>query len=449
MDRTSRALLLSLMGLVGCFSPEDGDPPPGAETDAGTTGDSPVTTTGFPMTSSTGDEPPASTTEDGSSSGEDETSTGAPGSSTSGTGGSSTGAEPACGDGTAQAGEFCIDALSTLELTATPQRLLVGDLDGNARLDLVYAAVDAGTLGVLLGDGQGGFGQGPAQPLSPQVATLGHFNDDDALDIAYLDTAILLHVVLGDGNGTLPSSSTGASGIGNVALATGDLDNDGYDDVLSVGAGGAIGLAVSDDAGTGTFTATTIEGLGNGLRNGVVVADLDGNDDLDFAFTDVLGEGQVVACRGNGAGGTSSCSPHPVGSLPVGLAAGDIDADGSTDLVAANSVSNTVTVLRGQGNGTFEDGVEVPTGASPQQVALADLDLDGFDDLIVSHTGDAVVHLRLYDPDAGVFGRPWVFDIPAGTPTDIAVGDFNDDGALDVAVGNATEAALSLLLSDA
>ena len=188
---------------------------------------------------------------------------------------------------------------------------------------------------------------------------------------------------------------------------------------------------------------------GNAIRNGVVIVDLDGNDNLDFAFTDILNGGQVTACRGDGTGAASSCDAFAVGGLPVGLAAGDIDGDGSTDLVSADSLSNTATILLGQGNGAFEDGVAVPTGEGPQQVALADLNLDGFDDLVVTHAGDATVRLFLFDPDLGTMEPSAVFDTEVGTPSDIVTADFNDDGAVDIAIGNANESAVGLLLSDA
>jgi len=44
---------------------------------------------------------------------------------------------------------------------------------------------------------------------------------------------------------------------------------------------------------------------------------------------------------------------------------------------------------------------------------------------------------------------PTCFDVVAGVPTEIVVADFNDDGALDIAAGNNTQAEVTLLLSDA
>ncbi len=383
---------------------------------------------------------------------EDPTSSGAS-SATSSTGSaseSSTGVTAECGDGAAQPGEFCIAEVSTLSVGCPPQRVQVGDLDGNGRVDLVYAAVDDAELHIFLGGGDGSFVSGPAEALAPRALTLGHYNDDDDLDIAFLDASIQLNVVLNDGNGSLPGSSSGLSVIGNVEVASGDLDNDGYDDVITAGSGGSIGVALSASGGSGALTPTTVGSVGgSALRNGLVIADLNGNADLDFAFTDILNGGRVVACLGDGDGAASSCNGFAVGDLPMGLAAGDIDGDGSTDLVAADSTSNTVTVLIGQGNGGFEDGVAIPVGNAPNRVALADLDLDGHDDLVVTHMGDASVHVLRYDVSRRAFGSAVVFDVPAGAPTDVVVADFNEDGALDIAAGNDTQAELTLLLSDA
>jgi hypothetical protein len=459
MTLESRALLLLVTCLPACFSPDDPQQSatndadtdlPGSTSGVDSAGDSTLGDPSDPSTtgSSTVD-PSGGSTSSGDPSTDGDSSSGDEGSTGSGEDESSTGAdaEPACGDGTAQPGEFCITELSPADAPCPPERLRAGDLDGNGRIDLVYASVEDAELGIMLGDGDGGFGSGPAEALSPFVPTLGHFNDDDDVDIAFLDSAIELNVVLNDGSGSLPGSSSGVAVIGNVAVATGDLDGDGYDDVVSVGNGSSIGIALSNGGGSGVLTPTTVGQIGgNALRNGIVVTDLDGNADLDFAFTDVLSGGRVVACRGDGSGAASSCEGFAVGNLPVGLAAGDIDGDGSTDLVAADSLSNTATILFGQGNGAFEDGVAVATGTSPQQVALADLDNDGFDDLVVTHSGDATVRVFLFDPDVGTMGRPMVFDVDSGTPT---AADFNGDGATDIAVGNATQSTVSLLLSDA
>ena len=113
----------------------------------------------------------------------------------------------------------------------------------------------------------------------------------------------------------------------------------------------------------------------------------------------------VMACKSHGAaglppdagGGTGSdagpaaCArfgfptrPAPaIGRGARSLAVRDLDGDGKADLVTANAVAGTVSVLLGTGNGAFKAKRDYFSGARPRSVVLADLDGDGILDLVV------------------------------------------------------------------
>src|SRR6185503_7861070 len=59
---------------------------------------------------------------------------------------------------------------------------------------------------------------------------------------------------------------------------------------------------------------------------------------------------------------------------PSALAIGDLNGDGSVDLVVAKAHSSRVGVLLNDRDGTFAPHVDYPTAASPVSVAVADLD---------------------------------------------------------------------------
>src|SRR5262249_56263535 len=125
------------------------------------------------------------------------------------------------------------------------------------------------------------------------------------------------------------------------------------------------------------------------------------------------------------------------------------------DLAVAAHPDNVVSVLLGKGNGTFETHIDYATGngGGNGAVALADFNRDGRVDLAMAgRFGDGIVGILVgkgdgtlkspvgYDP-AGLFGRS------------IAVGDFNGDGKLSLAVtfanlGNGTASSLALLPSN-
>ena len=77
----------------------------------------------------------------------------------------------------------------------------------------------------------------------------------------------------------------------------------------------------------------------------------------------------------------------------------DVDGDGKLDIIATESGDNLVSVYRNTstpGNLTsnsFATRVDFPTGAQPQGVAVRDLDGDGLPDIITANTVDGTISI--------------------------------------------------------
>jgi hypothetical protein len=73
---------------------------------------------------------------------------------------------------------------------------------------------------------------------------------------------------------------------------------------------------------------------------------------------------------------------------------GDIDGDGRSDLIVSNFSDNKFSVLRnsgGVGNISFEPKIDFPVSGQPKNVAIGDIDGDGKLDLVASnHLGSGV-----------------------------------------------------------
>ena len=97
-----------------------------------------------------------------------------------------------------------------------------------------------------------------------------------------------------------------------------------------------------------------------------------------------------------------------------------------------------MSVLLGNGDGTFQAHVDYQTGPRSTWVAAGDFNLDGKLDIAVANYGPAFttgsVSILLGKGDGSFQGR---VDYPAGVnPIGVIVGDFDSDGAMDLAVGD-------------
>jgi FG-GAP-like repeat/Abnormal spindle-like microcephaly-assoc'd, ASPM-SPD-2-Hydin/FG-GAP repeat len=125
---------------------------------------------------------------------------------------------------------------------------------------------------------------------------------------------------------------------------------------------------------------------------------------------------------------------YPVGSSPASVVIGDFNGDGRPDIATANSVSNDVSVLLQNSDGTFQTAMSYPVGHGPTSIQVGDVNGDGKLDLVLINSTDNTLAVLLGNGD-GTFQAQQLTTFPANPQATMVVGDFNGDGKADVALG--------------
>jgi hypothetical protein len=346
-----------------------------------------------------------------------------------------------------------------------PFGIVAADFNEDGKPDLAIAANIR--MYVFLGNGDGTFAPAATSPVSvpsppyddfgsPYVGPIavGDFNNSGHLGLAIgMFQSAAAAILLGNGNGSFaPSSASFANAFAMPINAV---------DAADFNADGNLDLVIVDGVGYPTLVAL---GYGNGAFNtagdlyisgfsaGVAVGDFNADGKLDAAVAsggsaDYPGSGVTVSL-GNGDGTFTEASGSPIllNNNLSAIAAADFNGDGKLDLAVTDSVGNVVLILLGNGDGTFGTPTTIPVGNGPDAIVAADFNNDGKLDLAIANYGDGTITLLLGNGN-GTFtpaaGSPYAV---GHDPYQIAVGDFNGDGKLDLATANLSDGTVSILL---
>jgi flagellin len=273
--------------------------------------------------------------------------------------------------------------------------------------------------------------------------SLAQVGESEASNNIMVDIGNVLNSIRGNGSFNTAVSSITANT--NSGIAMGDLNRDGFDDIVT--AHGTNGISIKYGNGDGTFgAASTYLTVGASSIQSIQIADLNNDGQLDIVSTrfnhSSAGPGlEILMNNGNGtfaAGNTFDFTYTGTREFILG----DFNGDGSTDIIiGGQDTSQSYVSLRNNGDGTFAMVGSFALSDAFRSGQLKDLNGDGRADLIIGHiNGDVSVSLGNGN---GTFSSASTYALGTGAIRSLQLGDFNGDGRSDIAA--AAQNGLSVL----
>ena len=267
-----------------------------------------------------------------------------------------------------------------------PDSVAIADVNGDGKPDLVVTNFTGQSylskqVSVLFGNGDGTFqaavqyASGGLVPYSVAVADVNRDGKPDLLVANWLASSQnpghgTVGVLLGNGDGTfLPATAYDSGGNLPYSIAITDINQDGKPDIVAAncaptgsyacpnfgGSGGRGIIGVSLGNGDGTFKSTTTYDSGGLYATSVAIADVNADNKLDLVVSNICAtnncapghsRGGVGALLGNGVGSFQPAITFDSGGDGSwSIAAKDVNGDNQPDLIVANQFSSNLAVL--------------------------------------------------------------------------------------------------------
>lgn len=326
-----------------------------------------------------------------------------------------------------------------------PISIVTADFNGDGRPDFATANRSSNNVSVVLGSGGGTFATAVAIGVGaePRDIVTGKFNGDDRPDLAVVSRAAMqVAVMFGSGGGAFSPPVAYPAGQEPLALAHGDVNNDGRQDLVAMS---KYSISILLGTNGGTFQQGAFYPAYN--LTDIRLGDLDGDGSLDLVTANALNGARAFVLIGNGDGTFQSATAYPLPYAAAAIVIHDFNGDGNADVATGGLDLNGLSISLGNGDGTLQPPRSVPSG-SVQSIAVFDFDSNGTQDVALADPNGAVVAIRMGRGDGTFQTEPLIRLAPNSGPVSILAADLNEDGHSDLVAGFVEGPALAVSLGN-
>lgn len=322
------------------------------------------------------------------------------------------------------------------QLTAicpNPTSMVAADFNSSGLIDLLVTCGVSNEWRLYLGLGAGLFSAPLSRPIDvsedlPIHVTNGDLNGDGHQDIVIVGASSgTVSIRYGDGSGEFAAPEFLNAGTSPSKAIVGQMLGDVRPDI-AVLSSAENRVYVFRQSALEVFEAPVVIDTDVGPSD-LVRADFNADGLIDLAVASNV-DNNVSVYLNDGALDFDLGIQTVAGDGPISLISGDFNQDGDQDLAVANVNDSNLSLLYGRGDGTFDIQLPIATKASPLEVKAASLNGDALTDLLVLSSGEQVLEIVPFQAN----GQAGFLTDLGAAPVFSKSADLNEDGVKDLAI---------------